>query len=898
MALLIVGTVAASGGEQASPRFTGKPKAVKVANGSAATAKVKITFAVDRETDVAVFIEDGEGKVVRHLVAGVLGDNPPPPLEPGLSQSIEWDGKADYGRPVSSVASAGGGFKVRVALGMDARYDKVLLSDNRTTQGINGLAAGPDGTLYVLTKAGGSVWGTQTLLAFNREGSYQRTVMPFGSDMKLDQVKAFGAFELEGRTAALVHDHRLGLYPMPGSPRKTVMAVTPDGKVLLKLTGGGRYHRSQHITAVGTDGSAAWANPSGPAFLTPAAGKGGKVRYGGYASRPMMAISTDGKTAYLSGLNGKFYAKAAIPAVYKVPLPSRAGAKVFFGDPAKTGKGKELLGSEARGLAVDGKGHLLISDPANGRVVVVDEADGKHVAEMKVAKPDCLAVNSKTGEVYVLNLTGKGSAEVLKFSGWKNARKLASIPVKAGGNPAYPPVMVADCSARPAVIWTGSDDGVILRIEDGGAKFSDAVQINKGTTGNYSFLDLTVDRFRKEVYARCAHSVSTNWWYRFNEEGGKVEKVGVPLSCSGGGRGGNLMAGLDDHLYAMQWPMRIYKLDRKGKPVAWEEGIRPKSLLGKGGKQFPIKSQPAHISAVPVSETGLPHGMGIRGDGHIFIFAAAHCGNRPPKSLHEYLPTGKQLTDNPIIWKVSDAAVGPRFDAQGNIYVAEYVRPKGRHYPDELVKALGPMKKRENDGLRREAASMYGSILKFGPTGGMVHIPADKKVPEPYRGTPKLDASMNTISAEYFSRGDLHPVKVTGAEWMRFGVSHIGVQSCTCENITFDVDEFGRVFHPDTNRYRVTVLDTAGNEIAHFGNYGNAESCGPDSPVVDPKTGKVRPRKPGEKLESPFAKPEIAFSWLVGVGATDKYIYCGDSINRRMLRLKLTYAAEETVPVQ
>jgi len=51
---------------------------------------------------VAVFVEDAKGEVVRHLVAGALGDNPPPPLKPGLSQSLEWDGKADYGKPAGT----------------------------------------------------------------------------------------------------------------------------------------------------------------------------------------------------------------------------------------------------------------------------------------------------------------------------------------------------------------------------------------------------------------------------------------------------------------------------------------------------------------------------------------------------------------------------------------------------------------------------------------------------------------------------------------------------------------------------------------------------------------------------------------------------------------------------
>ena len=75
---------------------------------------------------------------------------------------------------------------------------------------------------------------------------------------------------------------------------------------------------------------------------------------------------------------------------------------------------------------------------------------------------------------------------------------------------------------------------------------------------------------------------------------------------------------------------------------------------------------------------------------------------------------------------------------------------------------------------------------------------------------------------------------------------------------------------------------------------------GPDSPVIDPKTGKLRPRQADDPkdLKSPFAEPELAFARLVGIGATDRYIYTGDSLNRRLLRLKITYAAEETCEIK
>ncbi|HOX08471.1 MAG TPA: hypothetical protein PK280_18895, partial [Planctomycetota bacterium] len=86
--MALCATIASAAEPSAPPTFTKKPTAARAGD------KVTVEFAVDRETDVAVFIEDGAGKVVRHLVAGVLGKNPPPPLKPGLAQSVEWDGKA------------------------------------------------------------------------------------------------------------------------------------------------------------------------------------------------------------------------------------------------------------------------------------------------------------------------------------------------------------------------------------------------------------------------------------------------------------------------------------------------------------------------------------------------------------------------------------------------------------------------------------------------------------------------------------------------------------------------------------------------------------------------------------------------------------------------------------
>ena len=73
--------------------FSAKPAATKAGDG------LKIVFTVSAPTDVEVAVLSADGKVVRHLAAGVLGaKNPPPePLKAGLSPEIVWDGRDDFG---------------------------------------------------------------------------------------------------------------------------------------------------------------------------------------------------------------------------------------------------------------------------------------------------------------------------------------------------------------------------------------------------------------------------------------------------------------------------------------------------------------------------------------------------------------------------------------------------------------------------------------------------------------------------------------------------------------------------------------------------------------------------------------------------------------------------------
>ena len=78
----------------AQAAFTARPAAARDGN------KVKITFTLSAPTDVEVAVLDAKGQVVRHLAAGLLGENAPAPFKKNsLSQEIVWDGKDDLGKP-------------------------------------------------------------------------------------------------------------------------------------------------------------------------------------------------------------------------------------------------------------------------------------------------------------------------------------------------------------------------------------------------------------------------------------------------------------------------------------------------------------------------------------------------------------------------------------------------------------------------------------------------------------------------------------------------------------------------------------------------------------------------------------------------------------------------------
>jgi hypothetical protein len=898
VALFVMAAAAPAGTGEIS--FSAKPTATKDGE------KVKISFTVSAPTDAAVFVENAQGKIVRHLVAGVLGGaNPPPePLKPGLAQTVEWDGRADYGKPCSESNSAllqgkpaeGGPFKVRVALGLGAKYDKVLSSRPTSFAGQISLAVAPDGTLYARVNTSDAIFGHCQIVALNRDGSYRRTLMPFPATADGKEGRGLPVMELDGRTAPV--KSYAGDISSWGGPLLSSMAVSPDGKTLYSLSGG----ILRLATELGSaDGHASIRLPD----------KVGALPFkGGFANEACLAIASDGKSLFFTGLKADQYDnKKLAGAVYRVKLPECAEIEAFFGEPGKPGSDQTHLGATPAGLDCDGKGNLLIADPANKRVVAVSESDGKFQGELKVDRGSLhgLGVDRKTGAVF-----GCFKEGVVKYSGWKDGQKVADLPIRLKGW-YWPSRLAVDSSGDRAVVWISwGDAGQLVRAEDLGGKF-DIKEISPGWRDgapDECYVGMVVDRLTKEVYAR--NGAYGGRLERVDDATGKVDAV-YPAGAAGNGQGWGFQytPGPNGNIYGMCWEHKFAQWDRTGKPVAWTEPRIPTPEELKSYDYDKVPSKAPHVAYVAVAMCAQPHGLGVRwSDGHLFVieprgFTQA-MGGRTMKALHEFLPSGKRITTetSPVIWKLSDAAVGPKFDAAGNIYVAEALRPKGWQLPAEIRKHLeargvkGPQ-------AQKEYINLYGSIVKFSPKGGMVHWPTRKgdvppiNGPDPFDGEPKLDPGLKSFEAECIGWGQISPVKITGAEWIHPGIGNVGFLRCNCENVTFDVDEFGRTFFADLSLFKVRAIDAGGNAVASFGSYGNPENCGPDSPVIDPTTKQLRPRRPDDPkdLKSPFAEPEIALAHPASVGATDKHLYIGDASNRRLLRCKLVYAAEESCTV-
>ncbi len=817
--------------------------------------KVKIEFAVSRATDVEVAVLDAEGKVVRHLAAGVLGKDAPEPFKKdSLSQEIAWDGKNDAGKP-----AGGAPFKLRVRLGLKARFDRVIGWSGQNLEGPRGLVCDRQGRLFVTYGARNAGHRQTTLIAaYDRDGKYLHQVFPGPAGLPPEKRKGWPRVTPEdGREIPVVfHVLTRSLYPGMVSANRVFATATGDGRlVMLSGPAGGLIGRIKYadvrggrrLLILGTDGSVP-ENYLGPEVA------GAKT--GGFGH---LALSPDDKYVYVAGL---FDGKGLCNVIWRVPLDGSARASVFLGKLHAAGSGKTGL-NDPQGLAIDKDGNIYVADYGNDRIAVF-KPDGSFLSEIPVKFPDQVHVSRKTGAIYVQCLAERKKKfgeqhyytpshnwkgeRIVKFGGLKDPQEKAAFKVPQRGRYGGGAFLALDDSGTSAVLWyagVGYRRHDVLKIADQGDKLTslgdpihDRVKkdsaLGMGSTNEIALLGGKLFSAHPFPLAFDAATGAALGKFRFKTpEGKNVNHNYIMFGDMAGGKDGRL------YLHALENAAKLYRYDASGKPV-------PFAALG------------SHIIK------GLEHGHGrfsglfVTRRGDVYIGAAKKYRQVEADLRIKVIGPDGKIKNDSLLHVQHTRLGGIAVDAGGNIYVGAKAAPKGERIPDWFRGRLPADSKRHHPG---NAYRQYGSILKFPPSGG--EIVADPK------GKSVADCYGNSVS-----------VTVKGALWRRragFLPGHGHEVGCLCEATRFDIDGYGRLFVPDPFRFRVEVLDASGNQITHFGSYGNMDSRGPGSPVPE---------------------PEIAFGWPLWAVCGNDRVYVTDMTNGRFVAVSFQHAAtaECTVP--
>jgi len=873
---VVVSTGAIGGGEETPPanvnpatgrqsrekvfEFTQKP-AVKKEGG-----KYVITFASKGRCDATVAIVDKNGKIVRHLASGILGKNAPWPFKQNsLSQSIEWDGLDDDGKPTPRPC------KVKVSLGLKATYERAIsFSPANFSEGnrawippVAGFAVAEEG-VYIVS-------GTFQVRLFDHKGEFLRSIAPFpvglepGKMKPLAFVKTTDGDRIPINSAGVIST---GSYPRSLALQRQGPCLLPDGRLLLAIDKG----YQNHALYLGIDGSI--AEPKVTSGLLCKAPQDAARGY-------YFALSADEKTVYLSG--GDF------SSVVRFSLGGKPDPKPFLGEPGKIGgDAKRFCGP--RGIALDKDGNILVSDYGNDRIQVF-KPDGSLLRSLKVEGPDCLAVHPETGEIYVTSVRAAGNKKVKQYkpkgmigiqtTGWTASRWLVKLApdgtVKAShdlGKSKQIPLFALDTHTEPATVWVSLGREVRL-FADRGAAFAPLASpfdtVNRKSLWNCHaearYGGLFVDRKREELYVDKGAK-------RFDGKTGAWDpKWKLPFgNCTGYG-GEFFLGGPRDMLYLRSGGGGHYvaRFDREGKEVPFPNGVVHNYYKLKGVLDFKLGCGCSGNSAgLHVTRKGDVYvcGWGVRRDlpskdkasieafRKKYPWRAGHWSWNGGTHLKTYDDSGKLLNDDVI--PMAGYPGGVRVDSGGNVYLAMTVQGAGQKCP------LGIDPADPNAG--KASADNWGTLMKFPPGKGRMRVDFGSKLKWDYPKTPPTH------------RWSKLRVWVDDYLWDYPGVSVVVAHdnSCTCPTGRFDLDDFGRAFVPQVHRYSVEVLDPNGNEVLRIGRYGTMANQG---------------------AKSPYPEPDIGLTYPNTCAVSDAAVYITDPGNVRIVKAVLSYEAEEEIPL-
>ena len=824
-------------------KFAQAPTVAKVGG------KTVVSFAVSAATDVEVAIIDAKGVVVRHLAAGVLGGKvaPPAPLKPGLSQTLEWDGKDDYEQPVAEPAAC----SVRVRVGMGVKLEQIAggtpymyflgSHGDHGRWGLTGVGLKLDGKVYVVGHS--STLGPVAIRQYDVDGNYQRTVFPPPAGKDPEAMKGWGIHVKPDGTYTVRYnrltDPSVSLTLIDPELGMARMMPTPDPKTLVMWNGMSRL-------VVNTDGTIPPPSKEtrGRLVEAPPLGPRGTVGLG-----PVFTcMSPDGTFYYLSGFYaaGTLKRRRRVPVregfwldgqVWKVDVATRKATPFFALDKDAVVKSlstrrakwrqSSLGGNQSyaalHGVAVDDKAHVFVANRLDNCVLVLDK-DAKIIRKVPVKYPDAVAVSTRTGALYVTTRcgcehTGAGQMGLVKFDSWEKDDKPSVILPKLAHTwytSQHKHSYVVLCEKEDVTnVWVAYTELPVNIYEDDGKDFKLVKNFRKLTAeqGCIGFDRMAVDRQTETVYVGNNHST----YWRVSDWAQPKFSV-VPV------RGASVE--IDSHhryIYANPggsvWiknaGIHRYDLDKKGCPPA------------KAGNTHRLTNR---LWSEWCFTGNSDLGFGVAPNGNIAGF------NQKGQLLFFHGSEEKAPWASIQLARTGGAFGCIKFDLAGNLYA-------GMRYGKSKIPPVFKGDRFAGQGGRGGCAK----IVRFAPTGELE-------------------------GGNLFPKAPAAPDKVYEVNFGAFD------SSCIRHTARFDLDPYGRILYPTNIEPSVTLIDNTGNQILRFGTWGNRDSMG----------GLDGDRVPTKDI--PMALPN-------SVGLTDDYIYVADAVNLRILRIAKTFSAEASAKV-
>lgn len=862
-----------------------------------------ITFAAKAPCDATVAIEDKDGRIIRHLASGLLGENAPLPFQKNsLKQTVYWDGKDDLGNAVDPRAP----YTVRVSLGLKPRFEKTLYWSpyRRCGRSTAKVRASPEG-VYV---ADGERFNQVRL--FDHSGNYLRTVYPFPAE-KMKKITTLQRVELppdkekfpakwgDPQTSLLTYsDPRFGSKWPCGGPNGAVSAMdVRDGHLVLA------GQRVNHLLPSGDIGPPGLDGPK-VSFRKVVRHMHGWEEKAPQKPPQSVAISPDGKWVYLSGyLWRNRWIDGMLPGVARLALKTGASVEVFLGkmsDKAEGTDNKRFINPTS--VACDQQNRVYVSDFGNDRVQIFSPEDG-HLKTIRITKPAAIRVSPKTGEIFVLSWSCSTSyhgslihksSKLHHFGPFEAPKRKATytLDLEAYKAVVYAPELrhgEVDTWTNPPSLWISHPPGVheswfitsvqILRMEAGNLKltqdfnaitqkmlgdrlppFSEHQKLYVGPRDGSLYIN---ESFR--AHGKTQPSGFPRHLARVDPETGRVSLVALPFNSVD-------FAFDPSGLMYLRTNRTIARYDPKtSREIPLSQGEeRPNVGVAQGEKdrQAPI------IGGIPTPYRGASGrwlgGLGVSPRGNVVVSCYNPIGksdaNTAGKPIHFALG-GQRYRPESYPGRASTWEIHA-FDDKGKLLHADVLPGVGWTYgvmmdSDGCVYVLSSKPIRPSG--KAYANPSTGTLIKVRP-GSAKLFSAKAPIPLP-DGRMKRPSDLGVDGDETW---------LDGAEWVYGGITRARPA----------LDAFARAFVSEADRYRIAVLDKNGNVILRLGRYGNVD----DGLPLDKANGPPEPRSIGGD--------EVALMHPMHLAVhSDRRLFIADFGNQRVLSVKLGYHSESKTPV-